>query len=214
MSRLGRDFFARPAWVVARDLLGCEIQHGPVSVRLTEVEAYDGEGDPGSHAYRGITPRTEPMFGPAGHLYVYFSYGMHVCANVVTGETGAASAVLLRAGDVIAGHDLALRRRLASGRRRSPIPDHHLARGPANLASALGITLAHSGADATGGHDPVYFSAGVEVPPGGIRSGPRVGVSGPGGDAEAFPWRFWIAGEPTVSAYRPGVARARGRLGP
>ena len=107
---LSRDFFARPALEVAPDLLGFLLTHtsrqGTVTVRLTEVEAYAGQDDPGSHAFRGPTPRTQVMFGPPGHLYVYFTYGMHWCMNLVCGPTGAASAVLLRAGEVVVGEQL------------------------------------------------------------------------------------------------------------
>ena len=122
---LPRSFFARPAPVVARDLLGCRLTHAGVTVRLTEVEAYPGVGvDPGSHAFRGRTPRTEVMFGEAGHLYVYFSYGMHWCANVVCGDDGVAQAVLLRAGEVVGGLDVA-------AERRSGVRERDWARGPA-----------------------------------------------------------------------------------
>ena len=120
---LPRSFFARPALVVAPELLGCLLTHEGVTVRLTEVEAYAGEGaDPGSHAFRGRTPRTEVMFGEAGHLYVYFSYGMHWCANAVCGDEGVAQAVLLRAGEVVAGHELAASRRPGLRERDSLAP--------------------------------------------------------------------------------------------
>ena len=118
--------------VAARTLLGHHVVHGGVTLRLTEVEAYAGQDDPGSHAYRGRTPRTEVMFGPAGRLYVYFSYGMHWCANVVTGPEGRASAVLLRAGEVVGGHDVAAARRPGARGR-------DWARGPARLTATLGI---------------------------------------------------------------------------
>ncbi|WP_127570966.1 DNA-3-methyladenine glycosylase [Georgenia faecalis] len=194
----------RSALEVAPDLLGALVvvrgPEGEVAVRLTEVEAYEGARDPGSHAYRGPTPRTAPMFAPAGRLYVYFTYGMHWCANVVCGPDGTASAVLLRAGEVVTGLELARSRRPAARR------DVDLARGPARLAQALGLT----GADS----DLVFRRGGraeVRPPvaaPAEIRTGPRVGVAGPGGDPGEFPWRFWIPGEPTVSTYRPGKARA------
>jgi len=178
-----------------------------VAVRLTEVEAYRGEQDPGSHAFRGRTPRTAVMFGPAGHLYVYFTYGMHWCANVVCGPEGSASAVLVRAGEVVQGPDVATRRR-PSARRPAD-----LARGPARLASALGIDGALDGVDLCGPSSPVWLEA-ADAPAVAVRTGPRVGVSGAGGDGEAFPWRFWLDGEPTVSVYRPGQprrSRAAGR---
>jgi DNA-3-methyladenine glycosylase len=203
--RLERSFFARPALVVAPELLGCRLTHGSVTVRLTEVEAYTGEGvDPGSHAYRGRTPRTEVMFGEAGHLYVYFSYGMHWCANAVCGDQGEAQAVLLRAGEVVEGHDVA-------ATRRAGVVARDWARGPARLTSTLALDRAHDGVDACG-DAPVWFDAPLEpVDPALVRTGPRVGVSGPGGDGTAYPYRFWLDGEPTVSAYRPGVTRRRTR---
>ena len=206
-----RDWFARPVLEVAPELLGAQVTAGGVTVRLTEVEAYAGTRDPGSHAFRGPTPRTEVMFGPPGHLYVYFSYGMHWCCNVVCGPDGEASAVLLRAGEVVRGMELARARRDA-GRAR-PHPARDLARGPARLASALGLAREHDGLDLFLPSSPVELRiAGGEVGP--VRQGPRVGVSGEGGDARLHPWRFWLDGDPTVSAYRPGTTRRRtGRVG-
>ncbi|GAB3600051.1 DNA-3-methyladenine glycosylase [Angustibacter peucedani] len=193
---------------VAPDLLGSVLEHrtpeGFVAVRLTEVEAYDGPRDPGSHARAGRTPRTAVMFGPPARLYVYFSYGMHWCCNVVCGPDGEASAVLLRAGEVVAGHELARSRRTAARH------DRDLARGPARLASALGIGGDLDGTVLGGARSTsaVRWRPSSSGPGGVVRQGPRVGVSGPGGDAERHPWRFWLEGEPTVSAYRPGVRRA------
>src|SRR4051812_43584569 len=132
LTPLAREFYERPVLDVARDLLGAVVVHGRVAVRLTEVEAYDGGRDPASHAYRGPTPRNAVMFGPAGHAYVYFTYGMHFCMNLVTGPAGAASAVLLRAGDIVAGHDAARPRP-----QRGTEPD--LARRPPPPPSAPGI---------------------------------------------------------------------------
>ena len=123
---------------VAPRLLGAVLTHGGVSVRLTEVEAYAGPLDPGSHAHRGRTARNAVMFGPPGHLYVYFVYGMHHCANLVTGPEGDPGAVLLRAGEVVAGLDVARERRPSSR-------DRDLARGPARLCRVLGIDLADNG---------------------------------------------------------------------
>jgi len=200
---LPREFFARPVLDVARDLLGCRVAHGDVVVRLTEVEAYAGTVDPGSHAFRGPTPRTAVMFGPAGHLYVYFTYGMHWCANVVTGVEGEASAVLLRAGEVEEGHEVV-------AHRRPGIRPRDVARGPARLARSLALDGEHTGADVCAYGSDVRFLAPTEpVDPALVRTGPRVGVSGAGGDGTAYPWRFWLDGEPTVSAYRPGVRRRR-----
>ena len=183
-----------PVEVVAPRLLGAAVHVGGVVVRLTEVEAYDGADDAGSHAFRGPTPRNAVMFGPAGHLYCYFSYGMHVCANVVTGPEGRASAVLLRAGEVVTGLDLA---RVRRGDR----PAHELARGPANLCRALGIGLDHGGTDLTGAASAVRLVPPAQASPppaSSVRSGPRVGLT----QEPDRPWRFWLAGERSVSAYR------------
>jgi DNA-3-methyladenine glycosylase len=187
-----RDVLSGPVLEVAPRLLGAVLRHAGVAVRLTEVEAYDGPADPGSHAYRGRTARNEVMFGPAGFLYVYFTYGLHHCCNVVTGPTGTPSAVLLRAGEVVAGVEVARSRRLRS-------TDRDLARGPARLCQALGIDLAENGADLTSG--PVTLELGEPVSS--VSTGPRVGLRG----APDRPWRFWVAGDPTVSAYRPAKPR-------
>ncbi len=199
--RLGAEFFDRDVLEVAPDLLGRRVVSrsatGVVAVELTEVEAYAGPGDPGSHARRGPTPRSAVMFGPPAHLYVYFSYGMHWCVNLVCGPAGTASAVLLRAGRVVEGHDLARQRRPAAR------VDRDLARGPARLAAALGIDKALDGAPLAGAVEVHDAPAAL----GDVRTGPRVGVSGAGGDGARYPWRFWLDGEPTVSAYRPGVVR-------
>ncbi|MEP6696375.1 MAG: DNA-3-methyladenine glycosylase [Pseudonocardiales bacterium] len=180
----------------ARRLLGCTLTDGVVAVRLTEVEAYAGSRDPGSHAFRGRTSRTEVMFGPAGHAYVYFTYGMHWCVNVVCGPAGAAAGVLLRAGEVIGGDDA------AAARRPGACP-RDLARGPARLAKTLGISGADNGVLLIGG-ERLRLVESARVPPRRIVSGPRVGVAGAGASR---PWRFWIDGEPTVSTYRPAVPR-------
>ena len=198
LSLLPRSFFDRPVLTVASALLGCEIRAGAVSVRLTEVEAYEGLQDPASHAYRGPTPRTQVMFGPPGFLYVYFTYGMHWCANLVCGPDGTASAVLLRAGEVTAGHDIARHRRPASR------ADRDLARGPARLASCLGLTGADSGLDVCEPAGALTVVA-ANRPVGEVESGPRVGIR----SATERPWRFWLAGDPTVSTFRPGALRKR-----
>lgn len=209
IDRLPREFFALPATELAPALLGCRLTHGGVTVRLTEVEAYAGELDPGSHAYRGVTPRTRPMFGPAGFLYVYFTYGNHWCVNVVAGESGSASAVLLRGAEVVGGHDIARER-------RPGVPERDWCRGPGRLTRTLAMKGDQSGKDlclpALGETAEAVLTAPCEpVGDAVIRTGPRVGVSGPGGDGAAYPWRFWIDGEPTVSTYRPGVVRKRKR---
>lgn len=182
---------------VAPRLLGGLLHGRGVTLRLTEVEAYAGESDPGSHAFRGPTPRTRIMFGLPGALYVYFSYGMHVCANVVCSPEGEASAVLLRAGEVVEGIELARQRRTTSS------SDRDLASGPARLCVAMGITLADGGTDLTSG--PIRLEPPAR-PSSDVANGPRTGVSGAGGGA-AYPWRFWLSGDPTVSAYRAATAR-------
>ncbi|MFL6137958.1 MAG: DNA-3-methyladenine glycosylase [Frankiaceae bacterium] len=203
LSALPRDWFDRPVLDVARSLLGCVLEHrtpaGSVAVRLTEVEGYAGEEDPGSHAFRGRTARNATMFGPGGHAYVYFTYGMHYCVNVVCGPAGIARAVLLRAGEVVSGRPLARERRPGS-------TDRDLARGPARLTKALGIGREHDGADLAADAGPLRLLPGDAVVDDLVRTGPRVGVAGAGAPT---PWRFWVAGEPSVSAYRPAVRRRR-----
>ena len=190
---------SRPVVEVAPALLGALLQAGGVTVRLTEVEAYAGELDPGSHAHRGRTPRTDVMFGPAGRAYVYFTYGMHWCTNVVTGPDGEASAVLLRAGEVVEG--------LEHARERRPgVRERDLCRGPARLCRTLGISGECDGVDLLDPSSPVRLLTGPPPGPDRVRTGPRVGVAGAGA---ATPWRFWLADEPTVSPYRPAVRRAR-----
>lgn len=179
----------------------------PVAVRLVEVEAYRGTDDPASHCYRGRTGRNAVMFGPAGHLYVYFVYGMHFCANVVTLTDGAAGAVLLRAGEVRSGTALARSRRPAA---RS---DAELARGPARLTAVLGLDRGANGVDLTDPASPVRLYAGEPVPDELVRTGPRIGVA----TAQEVPWRWWVDGSPAVSTYRRGgkrrvvVGRAQGK---
>ena len=207
----GRGWYARDVHDVAHDLLGTLLTRrspdGDVTLRITEVEAYDGERDPGSHAYRGRTERNRAMFGEPGRLYVYRHLGLHHCVNVVCGRVGRASAVLLRAGEVIDGVELARSRRLAAGRCDS---DRQIARGPARLAVALDLDLRHYGAELTDpdGELVLHRPAGGTRRPA-VASGPRVGVSGSGGDGDLYPWRYWLAGDPTVSAYRRVSARSR-----
>jgi len=202
-----REFLGRPAQEVAPDLLGCVFEHetadGLVAVALTEVEAYAGEVDPASHAYRGRTVRNAVMFGPAGHAYVYFTYGMHFCVNVVCMPPGTASAVLLRAGQVIAGEELARARRGPASTPRD------LARGPARLCQALGIDRRLDGADLSDEASPLRLRKAVATVRSeektAIHTGPRVGVR----EGADVPWRFWLDGAATVSAYRPYVRRRR-----
>jgi DNA-3-methyladenine glycosylase len=191
------SFLERPVLEVAPMLLGATLRHGEVAVRLTEVEAYDGANDPGSHAHRGRTARNSVMFGPAGHLYVYFTYGMHHCCNVVCGSEGVASAVLLRAGEVIEGLETARARRPGSR-------DRDLARGPARLCRALELDLSHNGARLD--VPPLVLRPGPA--PAAVASGPRVGLRG----APDRAWRFWLPDEPTVSQYRSAVALPRRRV--
>jgi len=168
-----------------------------VVVRITEVEAYGGVGeDPGSHAFRGQTARNATMFGPAGHAYIYFTYGMHWCTNVVTGPSGSASAVLIRAGEVIEGIDI------ARERRPSATADRDLARGPARLSVALGLTGALDGVDLLDPDSSVRLSLPRTPMPVAV-TGPRTGVSG---DGALTPWRF-ATDHPTVSPYRPASRR-------
>jgi DNA-3-methyladenine glycosylase len=194
-----------PVDVVARALLGSWLVSdrpaGRVAVRLTEVEAYSGEGlDPASHAHRGPTPRAEIMFGPPGRLYVYFSYGVHWCANVVVGPEGRGSAVLLRAGEVVVGEELAHSRRPAARSARD------LARGPARLTQALAIGPDDRGACLLAPDSDVRLYRGPA--PDAVSTGPRVGIS----QATDLPWRFWETGAPSVSVFRPG-GRPRRRGG-
>lgn len=190
-----RELLAGPVLDVAPRLLGAVLHRGEVAVRLTEVEAYDGPHDPGSHAYRGMTARNAVMFGPPGHLYVYFTYGMHYCCNVTCGPEGRPSAVLLRAGEVVDGIDTARARRPRS-------TDRDLARGPARLCQALAIGRADNGADLTG-TGPQPSDLRLELPTGpdhsepAVATGPRVGLR----HAADRPWRFWLEGEATVSRY-------------
>ncbi len=178
-------------------MLEADGPQGTVAVRLSEVEAYAGRADPASHAYRGPTARNAVMFGPPGHLYVYFVYGMHWCCNVVCGPEGDASAVLLRAGAVVSGVQTARMRRPAAR------ADSDLARGPARLATALGLDRAANGVDLLSAGSRVRLRAGSRVPDDAVRRGPRIGVAA----AAEVPWRLWIAGDSTVSPYRPRLRR-------
>jgi DNA-3-methyladenine glycosylase len=201
-----------------------ETTDGLVAVELTEVEAYAGGADPASHAYRGRTARNAVMFGPPGHAYVYFTYGMHYCMNVVCGPAGVAVAVLLRAGRIIAGEDLARSRRTAPRGLAAPrgpadpgrrLADRDLARGPARLCQALAIDRDLDGADLCAPASPIRLRAPATLPAGAdaaettairaIAAGPRVGVR----MGAEIPWRFWIANDPTVSVYRPYAGTSR-----
>ncbi|MCK9898261.1 DNA-3-methyladenine glycosylase [Frankia sp. AgB32] len=229
MPPFAAAFYDRPVLAVAPDLLGATVRHGPVAVRITEVEAYGGRDDPASHAYGGPTPRAAVMFGPPGCAYVYLSYGVHWCLNVVCGPVGEGSAVLIRAGEVTAGRE-AVRDRWPSLALRD------LARGPGRLGRALGVGPTLTGTPVTGGgplsvgparpplpldRRPTASDDAVLVPtsssrgtssPGPpsprrdqltrVRSGPRVGIR----TAVDRPWRFWLAGDETVSGARQSRA--------
>jgi DNA-3-methyladenine glycosylase len=206
---LTRDFFDRPVLEVAPDLLGRTLVRttpdGPIELRLTEVEAYNGPTDPGSHAYRGRTERNASMFGPPGHAYVYFIYGMWFSLNLVCGPVGSASGVLLRAGEITRGSELAQKRRPAA--RKEP----ELAKGPARLATALDVNRTLNGSDICAGPSaPLGVLTGKPAAGGTVRNGPRTGV---GGDGAVHPWRFWIDGDPTVSQYRAHTPRRRRQNG-
>jgi len=228
-SVLPRAFFDRPVLAVAPALLGCVLAHeteeGLVAVMLAEVEAYRGESDPASHAFRGKTARNAVMFGEPGHAYVYFTYGMHYCVNLVCQPVGEAAAVLLRAGRVVEGADLAAARRTSGARAAGAgvaglgaagvgagprqVAKRELARGPARLCQALGIARMQNGADVCDPHGPlrVLAPAGFTgLPAASVSVGPRVGVR-LGAEAD---WRFWVAGDSAVSAYRPHVPRRQG----
>ncbi len=174
---------------VARRLLGCRLRQGDVVLRLTEVEAYDGVDDLAAHAVRGPRPHTRDLFADPGTLYCYRSHGLHICGNLVCGRPGHGSAVLLRAGEVVEGLEVVRRR-------RPGVADAALARGPGNLGRAMGWTLADSGGRL--GENGLELLVAAALPPEAVASGPRVGVS----VAHLRPWRFWVAGDPTVSSYR------------
>ncbi|GAA1955742.1 DNA-3-methyladenine glycosylase [Microbacterium deminutum] len=207
------DFAGLPADVAPR-LLGARltttVQGETVTVRLTEVEAYHGLGtgvlpDPGSHARMGPTPRNATMWGEPGHLYVYLSHGIHSCVNVVCGREGVAGGILLRAGEIVEGRDAAARRRRAARTARD------LARGPGRLGDAVGLRHPiHDGIDAITGaewHGAVARIFLTVEPAAASAAGPRVGVAGVAG-TDAYPWRFWIPGDPTVSPFRWGRGAA------
>jgi DNA-3-methyladenine glycosylase len=208
LFRPDREFFLGSSLDIAPRLLGGLLQHetsdGTVTLRLTEVEAYVGDGiDPGSHAFRGRTKRNAVMYGPPAHLYAYFTYGMHVCANIVCSGEGEPSGVLLRAAEVVGGAELAMARRSrgagSGGSERGPcvVAPRDLARGPARLVVAAGIRLDENGSDL---FEPPFdlLLPRLQQP---FTTGPRTGISGAGG-SEDYPWRFWLPGDPTVSPYK------------
>lgn len=188
-TTLDRDFFRRDALVVAPELLNTLVVVGPLVGRIVEVEAYRGPDDPASHAFRGRTTRNASMWGPAGHLYVYFTYGMHWCANAVCGDEGVAHAVLIRALAPVVG--LEAMRLARPGARR----DRDLASGPAKACAALGITGTYDGADLVTGDQGVRLATDGMVPPSTPGNGPRIGIT----VATEVPWRWWVPGDPNLS---------------
>ena len=215
---------AEPAPIIAPALLGATIAGRGVALRITEVEAYSGPTDPGSHGHRGMTERNRHLFGPPGTLYAYRSYGIHTCVNVVSGPAGTSSGSLLRGAEVVEGLDV------ARARRGSTVADVALARGPGNLGGALGAVLGQDdGTSLLDGSGPfvLTLAPGLEArlasagpahvidellsetlagPPASaavprISRGPRTGVGGIAGGVR-YPWRFWLTGDPTVSTYR------------
>jgi len=195
MSRLPRDFFARDTLAVARELLGqrlVRLLNGQrLAGRIVEVEAYVGEGDGACHASRGRTKRNAPMFGPPGHAYVYFIYGMHHCFNVVTERAGYPAAVLIRALEPLEG--IELMRELRGSR-----PDLPLTSGPARLCQALGIDRRLDGADLCAPDALLFLERAAAVLDEAVVTGPRIGVRG---DKAALisPWRFYIRDNEYVS---------------
>jgi DNA-3-methyladenine glycosylase len=187
-----REWFARPTEQVARDLVGCALAvdagtANAVVARIVETEAYLGTSDPASHAYRGPTPRSRVMFGPAAHLYVYFTYGMHHCANVVTEADGVAGAVLLRAASVEQGLEPVMIRRGGT------TPPAGLLRGPGNLCRGLAVTRADDGIDLLDPHSRVHIERRPGSPP--VVVSTRVGLRHAADRMLRFSW----LGDPAVS---------------
>lgn len=190
---------------MARDLLGCLVTDGVLTVRLVEVEAYTGGDDPASHSFRGRTPRNAPMWGPPGRLYVYFTYGMHWCMNVVCGPGDLPTAVLLRAAEVVGGES----GQAEAALRRPEVRPVDRGKGPGRLARLMNITGVDNGIDLTLGRPPLAVLAGPPVAEVDVRTGPRVGLNPKLGDAFHCPWRWWVADSPAVSSYRGGRSRPR-----
>jgi DNA-3-methyladenine glycosylase len=193
MRPVPRSFYRRDASLVAPDLLNKVLVAGDRAGRIVEVEAYRGREDPGSHAFRGQTRRNATMFGPPGHLYVYFSYGVHWCANAVCDRAGIPHAVLLRAIAPVSGTE-EMRTARSLGQKH-PLTDRDLGRGPGRLCQALGLTREHDGADVVTGDRDVWIMDDGRRPPDCPGVGTRVGLSA-GGDHR---WRYWVPGDPHVS---------------
>lgn len=200
MPRLSKGFYERDAVTVARDLIGClfvrRLAEATLALRLVETEAYRGELDPGSHGFRGMTPRTRTMFGPPGRLYVYFTYGMHWCVNVVCGPEGACEAVLLRAGEPVEGIEV------MRENRNGTADDRLLAAGPARLAQAMGISKQNDGDSLLRGGS--FYCASDErtedLRSGEVAQTRRIGLATGRGDD--IPWRFVVPGHPHASRRR------------
>lgn len=190
MELLGQDFFNRGALIVARELVGCLLVHGPVSVRVTETEAYCWPGDSANHCFKGRTLRNQAMFGPPGRAYVYLCYGMHEMLNLVTGAEGEGAAVLIRAAEPVDGLETILSRRRFSSLRPA------LLAGPGRVSAALGVDRGFN-------HHPVYEAGGLEArvgrPPTRLARGPRVGIGYASGQDQVAPWRFADADSVWVS---------------
>ncbi|GAB3820747.1 DNA-3-methyladenine glycosylase [Tessaracoccus terricola] len=195
---LPRSFFEIPARELAPRLLGCHIVAGEVVVRITEVEAYDGEADPGSHAYRGMTARNATMFGEAGHLYVYRHMGLHSCCNIVASTRDHANGCLVRAGEVVRGVEVARARRAAAGVTRK---NTDLAQGPGRMTVALGISWLDDGLDLCDPGSGMFVADRIGPAPETV-AGPRIGLRPEATDPEHLWLRFRIAGDPTVSGPR------------
>jgi len=191
-----REFLAGDPVEIAPLLLNKVLACGPVAGRIVEVEAYRGASDPASHAFRGLTARNAVMFGPPGHLYVYFTYGMHYCCNVVCGPAGVASAVLIRALAPLSGVEVMRSRR----ERRRALRDRDLCSGPGKLCEALALDRNHDGVDLLSRSGPVRLvDNGVPAPDGAsLGTGPRIGLAA-GLATASEPWRFFVRGDPNVS---------------
>ncbi|MGH9211790.1 MAG: DNA-3-methyladenine glycosylase [Acidimicrobiales bacterium] len=194
-SVVPRDFYRRDPRLVAPELLNKVLVHGGRSGRIVEAEAYCGTEDPGAHSYRGMTARNKVMFGPPGGLYVYFTYGMHWCANAVCGDVGVGIAVLLRALAPLCGLD-EMRAARPPARR-----DRDLCSGPAKLCQALGLDRRFDGADLVVGDLGVTIVDDGTAPPGQPGQGLRIGLSA----GVEHPWRWWVRGDPNVSRPEPHV---------
>ncbi|MFC0673951.1 DNA-3-methyladenine glycosylase [Brachybacterium hainanense] len=198
---LPRAFFDRPVLELAPVLLGCELAGRGIRLRITEVEAYVGSEDPGSHAFRGLTARNASMFGPPGHLYVYRHMGLHTCMNIVADAEGIGTGCLIRAGEVVAGAELARQRRSARGVTRR---DRDLAQGPGRATVACGVSWDDDGLDlcapdASGRAPLQLLPRDPSLPEPLVAAGPRIGLREEASDPDLFPWRFRVAGDPTVS---------------